>query len=328
MNMSGIDLNLLVAFDALMLERNVTRAAARLGRTQPAMSAALSRLRTLFRDELLVRSPAGLQPTPRALELIGPLSDALAQIQRSLDFTQSFDPARSTATFTVALSDHPAFVLLPRLVECIASLDADVTVHVRGFTDRQQAEELLESGIVHAAVGVPASWSANVMSRPLFEERFVSIVRSGHPLLRKKVTLERFLAFRHLLVSPEGDRRGLVDARLQELGLARRLAVTLPQMHAAPGIVASSDMVATLMRGAVEPFRPAFAFETLEPPLDLPTARFVMAWHRRSDAHPAQRWFRGLIAEVGAKLASGQGPSPTASTPRRDVTRTRRPPSR
>jgi DNA-binding transcriptional LysR family regulator len=244
-----------------------------------------------------------LQPTPRALDLIGPLSDALGQIQRSLDFTQSFDPARSTATFTIALSDHPAFVLLPGLLKRIAADSADVVVHVRGFTDRQQAEELLESGVAHAAVGVPASWGANVMSRPLFEERFVSIVRRGHPLLRKKVTLKRFLAFHHLLVSPEGDRRGLVDARLQALGLARHIAVTLPQMYAAPGIVASSDLVATLMSGVVEPFRKAFGVEVLEPPLALPTAHFVLAWHRRNDAHPAQRWFRGLVGEVGGALA-------------------------
>jgi DNA-binding transcriptional LysR family regulator len=140
------------------------------------------------------------------------------------------------------------------------------------------------------------------MSQPLFDERFVSIVRSGHPLLAKKVTLERFLEFRHLLVSPEGDRRGLVDARLQALGLERRLAVTLPQMYAAPRVVACSDLVATLMRGVVEPFAEAFGLEIVEPPLALPKVSFVLAWHRRNDAHPAQRWLRSSIAEVGARL--------------------------
>ncbi|WP_394845804.1 LysR family transcriptional regulator [Pendulispora brunnea] len=298
MDMHGIDLNLLVAFDALMAERNVTRAGARIGRTQPAMSAALSRLRALFHDELFVRSPTGLQPTPRALDLSTPLSDALAQIQRTLDFTQAFEPAASKATFTLALSDHPAFVVLPRLVRRIEVEAPGVVVHVRGFTDRQQAEELLESGAAHAAVGVPARWGTNVISQPLFQERFVSVVREGHPLLAKKVTLKRFLAYPHLLVSPEGDRRGHVDEKLAELGLSRRLGLSLPHMFAAPGIVASSDLVATLMKSVVEHAAAAFPLHVFEPPLALPITTFVLAWHRRNDAHPAQRWLRDMLAEV------------------------------
>ncbi len=306
MDMRGVDLNLLVAFDALMAERNVTRAGARIGRTQPAMSAALARLRALFRDELFIRSPTGLQPTPRALDLGVPLSKALAQIQRTLDFTQTFDPAISKASFTLALSEHPAFLLLPRLVERLSTEAPGVVLQIRGFTDRRQAEELLEGGVAHAAVGVPASWGANVVSQRLFEERFVSIVRRGHPLSTKKLTLKRFLMYPHLLISPEGDRHGLVDARLAELGLTRRLGLSLPQMYAAPGIVAASNLVATLMRGVVAHAAAALRICILEPPLEIPSVKFVLAWHRRNDAHPAQRWLRGVIARVGAELDAGE----------------------
>ncbi|WP_394835265.1 LysR family transcriptional regulator [Pendulispora rubella] len=307
MDMHGIDLNLLVAFDALMAERNVTRAGARIGRTQPAMSAALARLRALFHDELFVRSPTGLQPTPRALDLSVPLSDALAQIQRTLDFTQTFEPAASTATFTLALSDHPAFVLLPRLMRRIEAEAPGVVLHVRGFTDRQQAEELLESGAAHAAVGVPARWGASILSQPLYPERFVSVVREGHPLLAKKVTLKRFLTFPHLLVSPEGDRRGHVDEKLAELGLSRRLGISLPHMFAAPSIVASSNLIATLMKGVVEHSFHGFPLRVFEPPLALPITTFVLAWHRRNDAHPAQSWLRGIIAEIARANHAGHG---------------------
>src|SRR5687768_5388712 len=136
MDLHGIDLNLLVAFDALMAERNVTRAGARVGRTQPAMSAALSRLRSLLQDELFVRGPAGLQPTPRALDLADPLGRALAQIQRTLDFTQAFDPRASAAAFNLGLSEHPTFVLLPRLVERLREVAPAITLRVRGFTAR------------------------------------------------------------------------------------------------------------------------------------------------------------------------------------------------
>jgi len=306
MDMHGIDLNLLVAFDALMAERNVTRAGARIGRTQPAMSAALARLRALFGDELFIRSPSGLQPTPRALDLSGPLSDALGQIQRTLDFTQSFDPAASRATFTLAVSDHPAFVLVPRLASHLATQAPDVELQVRGFTNREHAEELLESGVAHAVVGVPASWGANVLTRPLFQERFVSIVRKRHPLAGKKLTMKRFLAFPHLLVSPEGDRHGLVDAKLAELGLARRLGISLPQMYAAPRIVASTNFIATLMAGVVESSAELANVDILATPLTLPAVSFVLAWHRRNDSHPAQRWFRGLIADVGESIGAPQ----------------------
>ena len=299
MDMQGIDLNLLVAFDALMAERSVTRAAARIGRTQPAMSAALARLRALFADELFVRSPRGLEPTPRALDLGGPLSDALAQIQRTLDFTQTFDPMGSKVTFTLALSDHPAFVLLPRLVRHLATHAPDVVLHVLGFTNRERAEELLDSGAANAAVGVPASWGATILTKPLFQERFVSIVRKGHPLLSKskRVTLKRFLSFPHLLVSPEGDREGLVDRKLAEQGLTRRLGLSLPQMYAAPRIIASSDLVATLMEGVVVSSANA-QVDIFEPPLALPRASFFLAWHRRNDSHPAQRWFREAISNA------------------------------
>lgn len=297
--MHGIDLNLLVAFDALMAERNVTRAAARIGRTQPAMSAALARLRALFADELFVRSPKGLQPTPRALDLSGPLSDALALIQRTLEFTQTFDPAGSKTTFTLALSDHPAFVLLPHLIQRLAKEAPDVTLHVRGFTDRQLAAELLEGGIAHAAVGVPATWGANIVSQPLFQEQFVSVARKGHPIFDKRLTLKRFIAFPHLLVSPEGDRRSIVDAKLAEHGLMRRLGLSLPQMYAAPSIIEHSDLIATLMRGVIGAIGQRHQIQTFVPPLELPCANFVLAWHRRNDAHPAQRWLRSLITEIG-----------------------------
>ena len=297
--MHGIDLNLLVAFDALMAERNVTRAAARIGRTQPAMSAALARLRSLFADELFLRSPGGLQPTPRAVDLGGPLSEALAQIQRTLDFTQAFAPAAATATFTLALSDHPAFVLLPRLMKQLARQAPGVTLLVRGFTHRDDAEELLERGVAHAAVGVPAAWGSNVVTRPLFEERFVSVMRKGHPLAGKRLTLKRFLSFPHLLVSPEGDRQSLVDLKLAELGHTRKLGLALPQMYAAPRIVAASDLIATLMEGVVRGSPHAGQLQIFEPPLELPEVPFVLAWHRRNDSHPAQRWLRERIAAHG-----------------------------
>ncbi|KGM33762.1 LysR family transcriptional regulator [Inquilinus limosus] len=301
MDLHGIDLNLLVAFDALMAERSVTRAGTRIGRTQPAMSAALARLRALLRDDLFVRGPQGLQPTPRALDLAEPLSGALAQIQRTLDFTRGFDPAASTTTFTLGLSDHPAFLLLPRLVIALQAAAPGVLLRVRSFTARDDAVRVLDAGEADATIGVPAPPAGRILSRPLFEERFVCVLRRGHPAAGRPLDLDRFLALSHLLVSPENEQFGVVDAALAKRGLKRRLGLTLPQLYAAPGVVAQSDMIATLMQGVVAASGHAGALSLLAPPLDLPSIPFVLSWHRRNDAHPAQRWFRDLVAaQAGA----------------------------
>ncbi len=299
MDLHGIDLNLLVAFDALMAERGVTRAGARIGRTQPAMSAALSRLRALLGDELFVRGPSGLQPTPRALDLAEPLGYALAQIQRTLAFTQAFDPAVSAASFTLGLSDHPCFVLLPRLVERLRQVAPAVTLRVRSFIARDEAVAMLDAGGVDLTVSVPPSTEAGrILTRPLFEERFVCIVRRDHPALAAPFDLDAFLGLSHVLVSPEGDRFGYVDAALARRGLKRRLAVTLPHMYAVPMLVARSDMVSTVMGGMVAASGHAEAVRVIAPPLELDPVPFAMSWPPRHAPPPAQRWVRDCVAAL------------------------------
>lgn len=300
MDLHGIDLNLLVAFDALIAERSVTRAGARIGRTQPAMSAALSRLRALLKDELFVRGPTGLQPTPRALDLAEPLGRALEEIQRTLDFTQSFDPATSAASFSIALSDHPAAVVLPRLVAFLREAAPFLTLRVVSFTPRDQSVALLDAGEADVVVGVPPTVpvGGRILSVPLFTEPFVCVVRKDHPIADRALDLDSFLSLSHLLVSPEGERYGHVDAALAKRGLKRRLALTLPQMYAAPMVIARSDMIATLMAGVVEASGHADELRVLAPPLEVAPAHFGLAWHRRNDGHPAQRWFRSSILSL------------------------------
>ena len=301
MDLHGIDLNLLVAFDALMAERSVTRAGARISRTQPAMSAALSRLRSLLRDELFVRGATGLQPTPRALDLAEPLGRALADIQRALEFTQAFDPRSSAAAVTLGLSEHPAFALLPRLVEHLQDVAPAVTLRIRGFTARDDAIGMLDAGGADLAVSAPPTTTpARILTRPVFEERFVCIVRKGHAAAPGPLDLKTFLTLSHLLVSPEGDRFGYVDAALARQGLKRRLALTLPNLYAVPPLIARSDMVSTVMSGVVSASGHAGELCVLDPPLDLAPVPFVMAWHKRNDAHPAQRWLRDCIASLPA----------------------------
>ncbi|PWC47579.1 LysR family transcriptional regulator [Azospirillum sp. TSA6c] len=298
MDLHGIDLNLLVAFDALMAERSVTRAGARIGRTQPAMSAALARLRGLLKDELFVRGPNGLQPTPLALDLAQPIGRALTELQQALAFTQSFDPSTSIVSFTLGLSDHPTFALLPALLEILREQAPGVTLRIRNFIARDDAIGMLDSGEVDLTVGVPPTSTGRILSRILFEERFVCVVRKGHPTVRPPLELNGFLEQSHLLVSPENESYGVVDAALAKQGLKRRLALTLPQLYAAPALVAQTDLIATLMEGVVAASGHAERLCIMPAPLDLPPILFALSWHRRNDVHPAQRWFRDLLASV------------------------------
>jgi DNA-binding transcriptional LysR family regulator len=299
-NLPAVDLNLLVAFDAIMAERSVTRAGARIGRTQPAMSAALARLRQLFQDELFVRSPSGLEPTPRALDLAEPIGKSLRHAQEALAFSGVFDPRSSSASFRLGLSEHPAFVLLPKLLAAIRQAAPNISIDVKGFIAREKAVEMLDAGEVDAAVGVPVSTSPRILSRLLFEESFVSIVRVDHPAAARGLDLDTFVALDHLLVSPEGDRYGHVDRKLSELGLRRRLGLTLPQMYAAPAIVAETDLVATLMRGIVDVSDSRAQLSLHKPPIELLPVSFALSWHRRNDSHVGQQWFRELIRSVAA----------------------------
>ena len=296
MDLHGIDLNLLVAFDALMAERSVTKAGRRIGRTQPAMSASLARLRGLFDDQLFVRGQGCLQPTPRALELAEPLCRALEEIGRSLGVAQGFDPALARSTFNIALQEHATFKLLPKLVNCLLTRAPAVKLAIRTYTARDEAISLLDAGEADVAVGVPPSQApGRIFTRPLFKEQYVCVVRAGHAAAGRPLDLSTFLSLEHLLVTPEGDRFGHTDTALSERGLKRSLAVTLTQMYAAPPLIAASNLIATLMLGVVELSGYEDRLEKLDPPLPLAPCPYVMCWHRRNDAHPAQQWLRQAI---------------------------------
>lgn len=295
MDLHGIDLNLLVALDALIAERNVTRAGLRIGRTQPAMSAALSRLRTLLRDELFVRGSKGLQPTPRALELAEPLATALRDIRRVLEFTQMFDPATATTHFTLGMSGHAEAVLLARLLPILAARAPSVSVTVRDYASRDEAVGLLDGGEVDLTVGLPPPATGRILQAGLFQERFVCILRRDHPAANAPFDLARFLSLPHILIAPDNEGLDVADAALASKGLARRTALTVQHMATAPQLVAASDMVATVLESTVAGSGYADRLVVRDFPLRLNPVPFMLCWHRRNDTHPAQRWLRHCL---------------------------------
>ena len=300
MDVAGFDLNLLKAFDALYAERHVTHAGQRIGLSQSAMSGALTRLREVFKDELFVRSPTGMQPTPCADDLAGPVSAAL-RLMREVLRADTFDPAAADHTVTVAMTDYAAFVLLPPLLARLAVEAPGLDVQVRGIFGRNEALDLLDNGEANLAIGYPVEASARILVHPLLHEGFTCIARRGHPAFAEGAGLETFAAAPHLLVSPEGDRMGLVDHTLAALGLKRRIVLSLPQFLVAPFVVADTDLVATLASRVARRFAAAsFGIAVHEPPVALPGWPLAMMWHRRVDDHPATIWLRDRIAEVSA----------------------------
>ena len=303
MDFHGIDLNLLVAFDALMNERNVTRAATQVGVSQPAMSAALSRLRNLLGDPLFLRSADGLLPTPRAKELADPIAQALRQIGRALVEEPRFDASEATLTFNLGLSDYPAFVLLPTLLDALQREAPGVFITVHAFNDRDAAVDLLDAGEIDAAIGVPPTQpDQRILTRHILSDEFVTIVSKDNPAARRGMNLKTYLSLKHVLASPEGDRHGLVDQALEQRGLRRTVALALPQMFAMPDIVARTQTTATLMKRVALKSAIGRKLVLFSPPVVLPEIGFSLIWHRRSDGHPAQRWLRDFIAAHAATV--------------------------
>jgi DNA-binding transcriptional LysR family regulator len=301
MSLENIDLNLLVVFEALMAERNVTRAGTRIGRSQPAMSAALARLRDLMEDDLFVRGPGGLQPTPRALDLAGPIGEALSTIRRSLPFSQSFYPATSAASLTIGMTDFPASTLMPRIVAMLRAQAPRMSLRFRTFIGRNDAVALLDAGEADVTISVPPDPAARILSRPLFSETFACLLRHDHPSA-SQLDLKAFAALPHLLVSPENEGYGFVDAALAKRGLKRFVALTVPQLFTVPAVIAASDLVATIPRGAFRDM--GGSLRLLPPPLRLEPLPFVLCWHRRNDSHPMQKWVRNSIVELTSKADS------------------------
>jgi DNA-binding transcriptional LysR family regulator len=303
MDFHGIDLNLLAAFDALMSERNVTRAATQVGVSQPAMSAALSRLRKQCGDPLFLRSADGLLPTPRARELAEPITQALRQIEAALVKKPVFVPGAAKLRVNLGLSDYPAFVLLPALLEAIAQEAPGVAIDVRAFNDRDDAVGLLDAGAIDVAIGItPTQPESRILTRPLLRDEFVTIIARDHPAARRAMTMKTYLGLPHVLVSPEGQRHGLVDDALAQHGKQRTLALTMPQMFAVPAIVARSGIIATIMKRVALNSPASRKLALFPPPVALPEIVFHLIWHRRSDGHPAQQWLRTLIANVASSL--------------------------
>ncbi len=297
-NLDGVDLNLLRVLDALLTERHVTRASKRLGLSQPATSHALARLRALLGDPLFVRTPRGLAPTARASQLAGPLRAALAALEQAVAGGGSFDPATARRTFTLATADYGAFVIVPRLVERVQREAPGVDLWVRALRD--DPFEQLALGDVDVVVGplMAVAPRASIHARPLYEERFVCMVRKDHPRVKRSLDLDTWAALPHAFVAPRGTPGGVVDEALASAGRSRRVVLAVPHFLVAPHVVAGSDLVLTIGARVAAPFVEMLPVKVFPPPVALPGFKVSLAWHERAHHDAAQRWLRAMIVEM------------------------------
>jgi DNA-binding transcriptional LysR family regulator len=301
--LAGVDLNLVFALDALLAERHVTRAAARLGITQSAASHALARLRDLLDDPLLVRGPRGTMiPTPRATALAPAVHRVLIDLSRILRGDAAFDPATARRTFRIGTSDYIGLVLIPRLVQRLERVAPRIDLWLHTLTDH--GDEALAAGAVDVVVGPPhgAQRPAGTYEKVLFDETFTCIVRAKHPLAGAKLTLRRYCAAAHLLVTPRGTPGSFVDDALAAIGRSRRVALAVQQFLVAPYLIASSDLIATLTTRVATTFADALGLVTMRPPLALPTIQMAVAWHERDHDDPPHRWLREQLLAVAADV--------------------------
>ena len=302
MNLRQIDLNLLVIFDALMREKSVTRAALHIGVTQPAVSNALNRLRHLFKDELLVRTPTGMEPTQRAEELGPAVDQILRAVNGLVDNPHAFDPRTADLTFHIRLSDVLAFLLLPQLAHSIAA-DAPA-VHVETVhLSPHRTVEALESGAIDLAISTGLHGSSAVREQPLFDDRLVCLSRAGHPCVAANPGLEDFLAARHIRVaqSPVDDR--FVDNWLTTHGHRRQISLTVPHWLSVPHVVRETNLIAVMSQRAAERFAKDPGIQLGELPVPDCAFTWSLYWHKRHQSNPAQHWLRDRVANAAAPFA-------------------------
>ena len=298
MDIRAVDLNLLKAFDALTNERVVTRAARRIGLSQPAMSHALSRLRSLFADDLFVRTPTGMEPTARAREIAPLVAAAIEHIEAALNLSIGFDPAKSAGIFTAGMAEYAEVALVGRLAEAFAQRAARATLRLTPLTGVDAAEQL-DRGAIDVAVAHLGTLPTHIESIVLMRDPFVVVARRGHPMARQNLPIETYAALNHILVSPRGDTSGALDRILVDFGLRRRIALLVATYLALPVALAASDLVATVPRRTARQIGATAEIEIMPLPIDF-SMTVSMAWHRRAASEPAQAWFRALLIEAAS----------------------------
>lgn len=303
MNLSSVDLNLLVVFEALYQTRNVTAAGRSLNRAQPSVSNALTRLRTLFGDPLFVRSGGSMMPTARAHQLMPQIQSVLEQIRQALTPLTRFDPATANQRrFRLAAGDYADITLLPTIMNRLRQDAPGIDIRVSRL-DRRTIVQQLERGEIDIALGGHLDAAEGMRVQPLFNESFICIANQHHPQLAAgNWSLQEYISLPHALYAPsdDGSARGIIDRRLAEMGLERRVAATFSHIIALPAVVAGSDLIATLAYSVAKQFSDPkkVCFLPLPTELAVATLSIDLIAGRQAKRDPALAWLCDTIAQL------------------------------
>jgi DNA-binding transcriptional LysR family regulator len=299
MRLRNLDLNLLLVFDTVLRERSVVRAADSLAISQPAVSHALNRLRHALKDKLFVRTPAGMSPTPRAEQLALPVRKALNELQLAVE-GDTFDPSTADRRFTIAVNNYAAVVAAGPILAAVRAQAPNVRLSLVP-SGTLNLRDRLDRGELDLAVSGRAIDGERFASQQLIEDRFVAVLRSGHPALRKKLTAAALAELQHLGISSSPEDLTFLDEFLKARNSARFVATDVPYLSAG-AVLVQSNLVAILGRKLAMEFRRAYPIEIRELPFEAPPLHSVMSWHRRFDDVPAHRWLRGTIVGAATTL--------------------------
>jgi DNA-binding transcriptional LysR family regulator len=316
MNIATLDLNLLRVLDALLREGSTVLAGTRIGLSQPAVSAALGRLRHALGDELFLRRGQGLEPTDYARALAIPLREILDDLESLLNGPKDFDPATSNAAFKLSGSDFFAEMLMPRLAEQLSKRAPGMRVQLVDLVPDNYVNTL-ERYEVDIALIPAADFPDRVDHQPVFWSTFSVIARTGHPRLERAglrpgdiIPIDLFCDLGHILFSPEGKLKAMGDAALARVGRERRVVMTLPVFSGVYRAVAESDLIALIPTQLARQIGSKLGLDIYEPPMPVDPALITMIWHKRSTATPEHRWLRELISEILTPLSTADRPLP------------------
>ena len=304
-NLARLDLNLLVAFDALLTDRNVTRAAARIGIGQSAMSHNLARLRTLFGDELLTRGPEGMRPTPRAVALADPVRVTLWQIQATLLQREAFAPGTAERAFRIGLADSIEVALVPVLAARMRKVAPHIALHLKPL-DRLSILEELDTGRRDLGIGAFNHGQTHHKRRNLYTDSFLCLFNPELLGFAVPISLGDYLSVPHVLTGLSDDPHGAVDDALAKLKLSRTISLMTSGFLAVPFIVRRAALITTMPSRLARYFANAFGLAMSPAPIELPTFTISLLWHASYDQDPAHMWLRqtitGLVSEAGLEL--------------------------
>jgi DNA-binding transcriptional LysR family regulator len=297
MELHELDLNLLVVFNQLLVERRVSKVADNLGVSQPAVSNSLAKLRKLLGDELFLRTPKGMEPTPYADQLAESVSYALSMIHSGVNQRTSFEPSSAKRSFTIGMTDIGEIYFLPALVERLRRDAPGVTLStVRNTTVNVRDE--LEAGKVDIAIGLLPHLKAGFFQRRLFMQSYVCLMRRGHRLDKKKISLAEFCAAEHLVVVSAGTGHGKVDELLQRSGIERTVRLNVPHYVSVGHILQGSDLIATVPERLADRLLGPFGLAKVPHPAKLPDIAINVFWHAKYHRSPDNRWLRGVLFEL------------------------------